>query len=212
MVTDCCVHPYPRGDSSLRRLALEAGALGFDSIVAAVPEGSRYQGVRIIPASIIIETEVRKVSGQMKRQGGEGVLVMVNAGENGFNRAVLSINGLHILRQVHRTQKNSFDHIAARMAASRNVAIDIDLYPLIHDTGPSRQRVLQRYQDILTLRSRYHFPLTLSSNSCSWLDLRSVDDVYHVCGLIGMDEEEVTEALGTADNLLLPSRPVREVP
>ena len=212
MVTDCCVHPYPRGDTSLRRMALEAGALDFDSIVAQVPNCSNYQGVKIIPALIIIETEVRKVSGQMKRQGGEGMLVMVNAGENGFNRGVLNINGLHILRYVYRTQKNSFDHIAARMAASRNVAIDIDLHPLIHGTGPSRQKVLQRYRDILTLRSRYRFPLTLSSNSCSWLDLRSVDDMYHLCWMIGMDEGEVTEALETAKNLLSPTHPAREVP
>ncbi|MDD1714919.1 MAG: ribonuclease P [Methanoregulaceae archaeon] len=211
MVTDCCVHPYPDGDTSLRRMALEAGALGFDSIVAQVRQGSIYQGIRIIPAAIIAETDARKVSGRLKRAGGEGVLVMVNAGENGFNRAVLNISGLHILRQVHRTQKNSFDHIAARTATSRNVAIDIDLYPLIHDTGTSRQKVLQRYQDIMTLRSRYRFPLTLSSNACSWLDLRSVDDMYHLCGLIGMDEGEVREALETADDLLMPSRPAREV-
>lgn len=211
MVTDCCVHPYPDGDTSLRRMALEAGALGFDSIVAQVRHGSIYQGIRIIPTAIIDETDARKVSGLVKRQGGGGVLVMVNAGENGFNRAVLNINGLHILRQVHRTQKNSFDHITARIAASRNVAIDIDLYPLIHDTGPSRQKVLQRYQDILTLRSRYQFPMTLSSNACSWLDLRTVDDMYHLCGLIGMDEGEVTEALGMPDDLLMPSRPACEV-
>jgi ribonuclease P/MRP protein subunit RPP1 len=212
MVTDCCVHPYPRGDTSLRRMALEAGALDFDSIVAQVPQGSSYQGVRIIPALIIIETDVRKVSGQIKRQGREGVLVMVNAGENGFNRAVLTINGMHILRHIHRTQKNSFDHITARTAESRNVAVDIDMYPLIHGTGPSRQKVLHRYQDVMTLRSRYRFPLTLSSNSCSWLDLRSVDDMYHLCWMIGMDEGEVTEALETAKNLLSPTYPAREVP
>ncbi|NTV01042.1 MAG: hypothetical protein HGA55_07990, partial [Methanoregulaceae archaeon] len=140
------------------------------------------------------------------------IMMMVKAGENGFNRAVLNISGLHILRQVHRTQKNSFDHITARMAASRNVAIDIDLYPLVHDSGPSRQKVLQRYQDIMTLWSRYRFPLTLSSNACSWLDLRSPDDMYHLCGLFGMNEGEVQEALETAENLLNPSRPAREVP
>jgi len=28
--TDACTHPYPEGDSSVRRLALEAAALGYD--------------------------------------------------------------------------------------------------------------------------------------------------------------------------------------
>lgn len=212
MVTDCCVHPYPDGDTSLRRMALEAGALGFDSIVAPLLEGYIYQGVRIIPATIITETDVRKVSGLIRRQGGEGMLMVVNAGENGFNRAVLNINGLHILRHVHKTQKNSFDHITARKAAERRVAIDIDLYPLIHGTGLPRQKVLQRYLDIVTLWSRYRFPLTLSSNACSWLDLRSTDDIHHLCGLFGMNDEEVRGALETVDDLLAPHRPVREVP
>jgi ribonuclease P/MRP protein subunit RPP1 len=212
MVTDCCVHPYPDGDTSLRRMALEAGALGFDSIVAPLMNGYIYQGVRIIPAALITETDVRKVSGLIKRQGGEGVLMMVNAGENGFNRAVLNINGLHILRHVHKTQKNSFDHITARKAAERMVAIDIDLHPLIHGTGLMRQKVLQRYLDIITLWSRFRFPLTLSSNACSWLDLRSPDDIRHICGLFGMDEGDIGGALETADELLSPHRAVREVP
>jgi ribonuclease P/MRP protein subunit RPP1 len=211
MVTDCCVHPYPDGDTSLRRMALEAGALGFDSIVAPVPKEYIYQGVRIIPATLITETDVRKVSGHIRKQGGEGMLMVVNAGENGFNRAVLNLNGLHILRHVHKNQKNSFDHITARKAAERKVAIDIDLYPLIHSTGFPRQKVLQRYLDIITLWSRYRFPLTLSSNACSWLDLRSTDEICHLCGLFGMDEGDVRGALGAAEELLSPHRPIREV-
>ena len=34
-ITDACVYPYPVGDSSVRRFALEARSFGYDSIVAA---------------------------------------------------------------------------------------------------------------------------------------------------------------------------------
>ena len=34
-ITDAAVFPYPCGDTSVRRLALEARSLGFDSLVAA---------------------------------------------------------------------------------------------------------------------------------------------------------------------------------
>jgi ribonuclease P/MRP protein subunit RPP1 len=212
MATDTCVHPYPEGNTTLRRMALEAGALGFDSIVAPVSRRTSYEGVRIIPSFLVTEPDVRRISGLIKNQGKNGVLMMVNAGENGFNRSVLNLKGLHILRQLHKTQKNSFDHIAARNAADNKVAIDIDLYPLIHTCGVPRQKVLQRYRDIITLWSRYRFHLTLSSNAYSWLDLRSVDEVTLFCGLFGMDEQDATEALGTVDDLLLPHWPVREVP
>jgi ribonuclease P/MRP protein subunit RPP1 len=211
MITDTCVHPYPEGDTTLRRMALEARALGFDSIVAPSSAGSIYQGVRIIPFVLINEPDVRRISNCIKKQGREGVLMMVNAGENGFNRGVLKLKGLHILRSLHKTQKNSFDHITARIAADSHVAIDIDLYPLVHSSGIPRQKVLQRYRDIIILWSRYQFLLTISSNALSWLDLRSVDETALLCGLFGMGEEDVYKALTNVDTLLNPYRPVREV-
>jgi ribonuclease P/MRP protein subunit RPP1 len=211
MTTDTCVHPYPEGDTTLRRMALEAGALGFDSIVASVSRESVYQGVRIIPFILVDEPDVRKISARIKQQGPNGTLVVVNAGENGFNRGVLKLKGLHILRCLHTTQKNSFDHIAARIAADNHVAIDIDLYPLIHSRGNARQKVLWRYHDIINLWSRYQFLLTISSNAFSWLDLRSVDEIALLCGLFGMNEQDVHAALASVDTLLEPFRPVREV-
>ena len=42
-ITDACVYPYPCGDSSVRRMALEAKALGFDRLVANdTPSGEVY--------------------------------------------------------------------------------------------------------------------------------------------------------------------------
>jgi ribonuclease P/MRP protein subunit RPP1 len=211
MATDTCVHPYPEGDTTLRRMAIEAGALGLDSIVAPVSCESLYQGVRIIPCILIKEPDVKRISTQIKQQERPGVLILINAGENGFNRSVLKIKGLHVLRGLHATQKNSFDHIAARTAADNRVAIDIDLYPLIHTTGIPRQKVLRRYRDIHTLWSRYRFPLTISSNALSWLDLRTPDEMVLLCQLFGMEEPDVNEALVSAEVLRNPYRSVREV-
>ncbi len=43
-ITDACVYPYPFGDSSVRRMALEARSLGFDRLVAAgVSSGEHYR-------------------------------------------------------------------------------------------------------------------------------------------------------------------------
>jgi ribonuclease P/MRP protein subunit RPP1 len=211
MATDTCVHPYPEGNTTLRRMALEAGELGFNSLVAAVPRESFYSGVRIIPCVIIDEPDARKVSARIRKPGREGALNVVNARENGFNRAVVTMKGVHVLRHLHKTPKNSFDHISARDAANRGVAIDIDLYPLIHTTGPVRQKVLQRYHDITNLWHRYRFPLTLSSNAYSVLDLRSTNEMSALCGLFGMEEADAREALETVEELMARTGPVRVV-
>jgi ribonuclease P/MRP protein subunit RPP1 len=209
--TDAYLHPYPEGNSSLRRMALEAGALGFDSIVVPATLSREYYGVRIISAILIVEPNPRIVSGLARANREERALVLVNAGENGFNRAILNLKGIHILRHIHKTQKNSFDHVSARLAAERGTAVDIDLYPIIHSTGLSRQRVLRRYQDLITLYDRYRFPLTLSSNAYSILDLRSVEEICLLCKLFDMEEEDVLAALGTAGSLMNTKGPVTVV-
>jgi len=211
-VADACIHPYPEGDSSLRRMAVEAGELGFDSIV--VPDGTPfiYSGVRVIPAVLIAEESVRAVSGQLRKRGGGQSLVIVNAGENGFNRAVLNLKGVHILRNLYLTRKQSFNHVCARQAADRGVAIDLDLYPVIHTAGRTRQRVLVRFGELIRLYSRYRFPLTISSNARSVLDLRSVEEMTLLCSLFGMEEDDVQAALATVGGLLNLPGPVRVIP
>ena len=212
MDTDACTHPYPAGNSSVRRMAVDAGALGFGGIVIPGALPGEYHGVRIIPAIIISETDIRKVTGQIRKGGNGGTLFLVDAGGNGFNRAVLAQKGVHGIRRVHRSPKNAFDHVAARLAAENGIAVDIDLSPLIQEKGTIRQKVLSRYNDLMRLYSRYQFPLTISSNACSVLDLRSPDEICLLCTLFGMDEEDTNRALQTVWTLLSPAEPVTVVP
>ena len=151
MDTDACTHPYPAGNSSVRRMAVDAGALGFGGIVIPGARPGEYHGVRIIPAIIISETDIRKVTGQIRKGGNGGTLFLVDAGENGFNRAVLAQKGVHGIRRVHRIPKNAFDHVAARLAAENGIAVDIDLSPLIQEKGTIRQKVLSRMSPWLAL-------------------------------------------------------------
>jgi ribonuclease P/MRP protein subunit RPP1 len=212
IATDGLVHPYPNGDSSLRRMALEARELGFDSIVATEWDHcDGVPGIVVTPGVLISANTVRGVISQLKRTGDANSLVLVNAGDNAFNRSVLSLKGIHILRNLHTTHKHSFDHITGRMAAEKGVAVDLDLRPLIHLRGNIRQKVLYRYQDLVRLQDRFGFPLTLSSNALSVLDQRSVRDMMHLTALFGLDKGRAGEALGTIGRLLSPERAVRVV-
>jgi ribonuclease P/MRP protein subunit RPP1 len=193
-------------------MALEAGALGFDSIVVPDAPSLEYHGVRVIPAILIAEPNPRVIPGLLRTNEEKRALVIVNAGENGFNRAILNLKGIQIIRHVHKTRKNSFDHVSARLAAERGVAVDIDLFPIIHSSGLTRQRVMQRYRDLIMLYQRYRFHLTFSSNACSILDLRSVEEICRLCGLFGMEEDDVRAGLGTAGALLDQKGPVTVIP
>jgi ribonuclease P/MRP protein subunit RPP1 len=192
-------------------MAVEARELGFDTIVVPDAAPLTYGGVRVIPAALFSGESVRTISGRLRKYGDGQSLIMVDAGENSYNRAVLNLKGVQVLRNISLARKQSFDHICARIAAERGTAVDLDLFPIIHTTGTSRQRVLARFGELIRLHSRYRFPLTISSNARSVLQLRSVDEIVLLCSLFGMGEDDVRAALATAGELLSPPGPVRVV-
>ena len=203
-ITDACVYPYPRGDSSVRRMALDAKALGFDRLVAADTPSGEFYGIEIVTGTLIRDTPIRDLINQIKRQRNNAAVVSVQAGDNGYNRSAISVKGVHILRGLHSADKNAFDHITGKIAADNRVAIDLDLSPLLFGRGFTRQRALLRYRDILVLERRYEFPLTLSSHARSILDMRAVREITGLCSLFGMDTPDVERAFSGVDIITSP--------
>jgi ribonuclease P/MRP protein subunit RPP1 len=204
-ITDAAVFPYPCGDTSVRRLALEAKYLGFDSLVAIDTPAGSFDGMEVLSGVIIQDAAMKDVIARVKRAKDSGMVVSVAARENSFNRAVIGLKGVHILRGIHAADKNAFDHVTAKMAADNNVAIDIDLSLFITARGSSRQRAIHRYRDVLIFERRFEFPVTLSSNARSYLHLRAVREITGLCSLIGMDTADVEKALDAVGRVTAPS-------
>jgi ribonuclease P/MRP protein subunit RPP1 len=195
-ITDACVFPYPAGDSSVRRLAIEARSLGYDSVVAADTPAATVCGIEVMSGVFLSGLPAKDVQTRAKKSRGAGIVLSVQMGDNGFNRAVAGTSGVHILRGIGSADKRAFDHVAAKIAADNTTAIDIDLSPVIFGRGHSRQKTIHRYLDLMVLCRRFDFPLTISTSAGSVLGLRSVREVSGLCSLFGMDESDVQEALG----------------
>ncbi len=211
-LADACVYPYPTGNSSVRRMALKARTLGFDGIVAAGSgQAGEYRGITIIDAVLIEEPEIKNLISALKRVSRDTQVVLVNAGNNTFNRTAITQRKVTVLRHVHKGDRDAFDHVTARMAAERGVAVDLDIRPLIQLRGSSRQNVIRKYADLLALQRKFGFPFTLSSGAFSVLEQRSVRDLVLLASLFGMTEPEVHTALGTIGRILEGDVRVREV-
>ena len=205
---DGCIHPYPAGDSSLRRMAVEARELGFDQVVAV---GGAGEVPGVLRGSVISAPAVRGVIAALQGIPRGGAVVMVTAGDLAFNRAVIGLKGVRVLKGVHRAPRESFNHVAAREAEARGVAVELDLSPLVEGRGLQRQKVISRYRELLQLHRRYRFPVTLASNARSVLGQKSVRDMALLAGLFGMEEAEVTGALTSLDSILAGRSPVQVV-
>ena len=101
-ITDAAVYPFPLGDASVRRLALEAAALGFDSIVAADTPSGTYAGVEVHSGLMIRDVPVKDVITAVKRSKDSGKVVSVNAANN---NPVLRV--LIVLAPNEKTSTNS---------------------------------------------------------------------------------------------------------
>ena len=208
--TDICTCMYPVGDSSLARMAMEAGALGFDTIVLPVEQPAVIGRVSVLPGHVIETRHVREVISDLSRAK-PGQVMIVQAGDAPFIRGVIPLRGMHLLTGVENQRKNAFDHVSARLAAEKNVGVTIDLSHLLHLQGLQRQRVLQRYADLLTLHRRFEFPFVIGSFAHSALDQRSVREIILLCALFGMEKEEVIAGLTSLPGVLYPVQPVRVV-
>jgi ribonuclease P/MRP protein subunit RPP1 len=210
-ITDAAVFPYPNGDTSVRRFALEAADLGFDSLVAIDTPPATYGDIEVLSGIILSGIPVRDIITQVKRYRGTGTVVSVRAGDAGFNRAVIGMKGVRILRGIHAIEKNGFDHVTAKMAADNTIAVDIDLSVITMTRGITRQRAITRYRDILVLEQRFGFPLTLSTNARSVLELRAVREFTGLCSLLDMDISLVEKALAGVGTVITPPTPAVRV-
>ncbi|MDD1651537.1 MAG: ribonuclease P [Methanomicrobiales archaeon] len=190
-------------------MAVEAREAGLDSLAAAGTPSGEIHGVRIFSAAVIHEQTVKGVIAALRAMGQGSDLALVDTGDQGFNRAVISLRGVDVLRQVHRAPNGAFTHVTARMAADRGVALEFDLQPLVHHRGWPRQRVLQSHARLLRLQRRYGFLCTVATNARSMLDLRNPREMAALTRLFGMEEEETMSALATPAEL---ARRRREVP
>jgi ribonuclease P/MRP protein subunit RPP1 len=211
IATDATVFPSPLGNTSIRRMVIETRELGFDSIVAIGQQGWERDGFSVIGGTLIREPQVKAVINAARVNSPIKGLLVVNAGNNGFNRAIIQVKGVHVIRHLHKTEKNSFDHIIARMSAENHVAIDIDLRPLVMSRGIWRQKTIQRYKDIIGLCERFEFPITLSSNARSVVELKSVREMVGLASLLGIAEPDARKALSVISSLISPAGPVQVV-
>ncbi|MDE4907594.1 ribonuclease P [Methanogenium marinum] len=208
---DACIYPYPVGDTSLRRLADELELRGFTGAIAVgIPAGCTVGNVRFLSGADITANSVKSCRDAL-RGAPKTDVVMVHAGDAVFNRAILGNISLNILRGIHHTDRRAFDHVSARMAADRGVAVDIDLSRIIVESGSRRQRALERYREISRLSQKYGFMLTISSGGRSLVGLRSVRAFARLGAVAGLDELQVCEALSTPAALLSPRRSVEVI-
>ena len=209
--SDACVFVYPAGNTSIRRMALEAKHLGIERIVCAgaVSTGEFY-GVRTVSGALLRPSDFRDFTALIKKAGKRD-LVIACAGDAGLNRSLISSGRIVILRGIENAPKKAFDDVCAVNAAQKGVAVDISLSSVVKKRGIQRQKALISFAEIMKFHRKYGFTVTISSGACSYTDLMSAREAANICSLFGMEKDEVISALNGVDTLLNPYNPAEVI-
>lgn len=200
--SDACVFPYPSGDTSVRRFALEARYMGFDSLVCAGCVSGEFSGVRIYSGLHTKAKNQNELVRAIRKCGASPDIVLVEAGDASFNRAAISTGGVDILRGIHNSGRRAFDDVCGRNAAENSVAVDLDISALVCRRGISRQKALESFAEIMKFQRKFGFMVSVSSGASSYVDMRSPDEIVSLCGLFGMEEDEVLSSLSSVDCII----------
>jgi len=210
--TDAHVIIAPSGDTSLRRFALEAKNLGFDSIIAEftgnVPEDCV---IPVVLMACVTEETQQKAIRAAGKAAKTADLVGISAGDAGMLRGVVQSGSVSIIYGLASQPPGTLDHITARYAAERGVAVAIDLESLLGRHSHRRQRAIRSYHDVLRLHRKHRFPLVVGSGDHSYLGLRTPRAVALLCRSFGMEDAEIRAGFSSVNALLHPLVPVEVI-
>ncbi|HJJ46742.1 MAG TPA: hypothetical protein O0X32_00575 [Methanocorpusculum sp.] len=157
-------------------------------------------------SGIRISGNTTKELTNIAKKTGKDMILMVDAGNNNFNRTALLTRNVKLMSGLDALPKAGFDHITAKMAHDKNIGLVIELNKIIH--GKTRRQALLHYADILKLQRKYRFPLVIASGAKSYLNVRSVQETIALCSLFGMERSEVYQALNALDDIMSPKNTV----
>jgi ribonuclease P/MRP protein subunit RPP1 len=199
---DMGVHAYPEGGSTVSRLALAAKECGYAGVCVAnhsdffidVKEPGPG-GIDIIQGVEILAGNPRELRKQADHFRNKVQVLAVHGGDPAINRAACEDERVDILMHPPDGKTSGINHILARLAADKHIAIGFELEPIICARGGSRVRALSNYRTNHALVKKYQVPFVIVSGAMSFYDMRDVRAAISLCRLFGMGEKDAVKGL-----------------
>jgi ribonuclease P/MRP protein subunit RPP1 len=208
---DMCVHAYPEGGSTVSRLALAAKGLGYSGICVAnhsdfFLDVKQYEGAGAIQGIEVIANNANDLRRQVDRSRKKVRVLAVHGGEPGINRAACEDDRVDILLHPPDGKTSGINHILAKLAADKHIAIGFELLPILCSKGGTRVRILSNYKTNLALAKKYDAPFVVVSGAMSVYDMRDVRTAVSLCKLFGMSEKDALSGLSYYPSEILKKR------
>lgn len=198
---DMGVHALPEGGSSVSALALAAKRYGYAGICVAnhqdffIDAGAKFDGIEVVRGIEVVAMNPNELRKMVDRYRKKAQVLTVHGGDPAINRAACEDEGVDILAHPADGKTSGINHILAKLAADKHIAIAFELAPLVCAKGGSRVRVLSNYRTNLALVKKYEAPYVVMSGAMSQYDMRDVRTAISLCRLFGMGEKDAIKGL-----------------
>lgn len=205
---DMAVHSYPEGGSTASRMALTAKCLGYAGICVANHQDyfAETDYPDVIRGVEVVAKNANDLRKHVDRFRSRVKVLAVHGGDPAVNRAACEDERVDILLHPPDGKTSGINHILAKLAADKYVAIGFELAPIICSKGGSRVRVISNYKTNLALVKKYGAPFVVVSGAMSSYDLRDVRAMISLCRLFGMSEKDAVKGMSFYPSEILRKR------
>jgi len=212
---ECNLHALPDGSDSASRLALAAKRLGYSGIVitnhTTTGQPFRYDaaklvgGIEVVFGIEIVAKDQRSLHARTASLREKADFIAVHGGDEKINRAACEDPNVDLLAHPH-DGRSGIGVAAAKAARDNQVAIALDLGPVIRLRGGSRVRWMEVVRRDLNLIEKFDLDLMISTGARSHLDLRSPKDLVALAALLGVERERAVDALALPKSIIYLNR------
>jgi len=185
-----------------------SAASSATSPVASGKESGIKDGFEVFQGIELAEENPSKLQGLIGKFRKTVDVLIVHGGSEKTNRAAVENPRVDILNHPAFEKSSGLNQVLAKTASENNVAIGLNLRPILHLRGSRRIHLLSDLRANLELARKYEVSLILLSDAASIFDLRAPMEILALGELCGLEENEVVEALSTVpEEILSRNRP-----
>ena len=196
------VHAAPETRTTPARMALTAGRAGYDGVVLRnhadadgypsfdVPDNTPF---RVHEGIEVRAEDIEGLHERVRRAESDTEVVAVHGGDETVNRAAVEA-GVDLLAHPNRGRGRSFDHVLAREATEKGVAVELPLAPVLRSSGGERVKAIRDIHETLKLLRKYETPFVVSADPYTHLQVRAPREMRAVAHLVGIEDEEFERA------------------
>ncbi len=208
---ECNLHALPDGSDSPSRMALAARRLGYSGIIVCnhmttgrafgIDAARLVGGIEVVIGFEIVATDQRNLHAKAASLRDKADFLAVHGGDEKINRAACEDPNVDLLAHPHEG-RTGIGVAAAKAARDNQVAICLDLGPMIRLRGVARVRWMEVVRRDLDLIRKFDLNLMISTGARSHLDLRSPRDLVALACLFGLERDRAVEALALPKSIL----------